>query len=63
MLNAFTQNWWAWALRGVAALLFWIGVLIWPGAGLAVLVALFGAFGGLLLCVSLYGPLGEPNSI
>jgi EmrB/QacA subfamily drug resistance transporter len=28
-------------------------------SGIAVLVALFGAFGGLLLCISLYGQLGE----
>lgn len=28
-------------------------------AGIAVALALFGAFGGLLLCVSLYGQLGE----
>jgi EmrB/QacA subfamily drug resistance transporter len=28
-------------------------------SGLAVLLALFGAFGGLLLCISLYGQLGE----
>ena len=28
-------------------------------SGLAVVLALFGAFGGLLLCVSLYGQLGE----
>jgi EmrB/QacA subfamily drug resistance transporter len=28
-------------------------------SGVAVMVALFGAFGGLLLCISLYGQLGE----
>jgi EmrB/QacA subfamily drug resistance transporter len=28
-------------------------------SGIAVLLALFGAFGGLLLCISLYGQLGE----
>ncbi len=28
-------------------------------SGIAVMLALFGAFGGLLLCVSLYGQLGE----
>ncbi len=39
-----TQHWWAWALRGVAAILFGIGILVWPRAGLVVLVALFGAF-------------------
>ena len=28
-------------------------------SGIAVILSLFGAFGGLLLCVSLYGQLGE----
>ena len=28
-------------------------------SGIAVMLSLFGAFGGLLLCVSLYGQLGE----
>src|ERR1700678_4340893 len=28
-------------------------------SGIAVVLALFGAFGGLLLCISLYGQLGE----
>ena len=28
-------------------------------SGMAVVLALFGAFGGLLLCISLYGQLGE----
>lgn len=44
MVDLVTQYWWTWALRGVAAVLFGITVLIWPGAGLAVLVALFGAY-------------------
>ncbi len=44
MLNAMVQNWWTWALGGAAAILFGIHVPIWLAAGLAVLIALFGAF-------------------
>lgn len=44
MITALTQNWWVLALRGVAALFFGMGALLWPGLTLAVLVLLFGAY-------------------
>jgi uncharacterized membrane protein HdeD (DUF308 family) len=44
MVDLVTQYWWTWALRGVSAVLFGAAVLIWPGAGVAVLVGLFGAY-------------------
>ena len=48
-----SRNWWAVALRGLAALLFGLAALLIPAATLAALVLLFGAYalvdGGLAL--------------
>jgi uncharacterized membrane protein HdeD (DUF308 family) len=38
------RNWWALALRGVAAILFGVIALFWPPAAVAALVAVFGAY-------------------
>jgi uncharacterized membrane protein HdeD (DUF308 family) len=44
MLEKITRNWWMFALRGVAAVIFGILALIWPGPTLQALVLLFGAY-------------------
>ena len=44
MLKLVTRNWWAVALRGVAAVLFGIVAFVWPGVTLGALVLLWGAY-------------------
>jgi uncharacterized membrane protein HdeD (DUF308 family) len=44
MLDVLTRNWWAMALRGVAAIIFGILCFIWPGITLMALTLLFGAY-------------------
>ncbi|MGE5645407.1 MAG: HdeD family acid-resistance protein [Acidobacteriota bacterium] len=55
MLEILARNWWAFTLRGIAALVFGILAILWPGASLTALVLLFGAyalFDGILAVVS-----------
>jgi uncharacterized membrane protein HdeD (DUF308 family) len=44
MLKLVSRDWWVYAVRGVAAILFGTAALVWPGPTLAVLVIMFGAF-------------------
>src|SRR5882724_88784 len=43
-LEVLARNWWAIALRGVAAIVFGVLTLLVPGVSLAVLVLLFGSY-------------------
>jgi uncharacterized membrane protein HdeD (DUF308 family) len=44
MFDWMTRNWWAYAVQGVAAVVFGVLTLVWPGISLRVMIALFGAF-------------------
>ena len=44
MLGLVTRNWWVFAIRGIAAIVFGILAFVWPATTLAVLVILFGAY-------------------
>jgi len=44
MLDVLTRNWWAMALRGIAAIIFGILAFIWPGITLLALTFLFGVY-------------------
>lgn len=44
MLGALARNWWLFAVRGIAAIVFGILAFAWPSSTLTVLVYLFGAY-------------------
>ena len=44
MLQAITRNWWMLLIRGIAAVVFGIAILVWPEIALETLVLLWGAY-------------------
>jgi uncharacterized membrane protein HdeD (DUF308 family) len=59
MTEATLQPWWAFALRGVAAIAFGILAALWPGITLLVLVALFAAYALVGGAVTIFGAVGN----
>ena len=56
MLGLITRDWWVFAVRGIAAIVFGILAFIWPATTLTVLVFMFGAYAlvdGIALLVAL----------
>ena len=44
MLSLVSRDWWVYAVRGVAAIIFGTAALVWPLPTLAILVIMFGAY-------------------
>ena len=44
MIENISRNWWLYVVRGIAAVIFGVLALIWPGQALEVLVLVFGAY-------------------
>lgn len=44
LTRAIGRNWWLFLLRGLAAIVFGVLALLWPGLSLVVLVLLYGAY-------------------
>jgi uncharacterized membrane protein HdeD (DUF308 family) len=44
MLHALAKNWWMLLLRGIAAIIFGVLALAWPGITLLTLIQVYGAF-------------------
>lgn len=43
-MNFLERNWWLLLVRGIAAILFGVAAFAWPGATVAILVIMFGAY-------------------
>ncbi len=62
MLNVLVRNWWMVALRGLAAVIFGILAITWPGITLGVLIIFFGAFAFVDGVFDIAGAISGPSS-
>jgi uncharacterized membrane protein HdeD (DUF308 family) len=44
MLEAMARNWWMLLIRGIAAVLFGVAIIVWPGLTLDVMVVVLAAY-------------------
>ena len=65
MLDALARNWWLLLLRGIAAIVFGVLAVVWPGLTLLTLLFLYGAFalvdGVLALAAAIMGGVPAPR--
>jgi len=65
LLNSLAKNWWLVLLRGIAAVLFGVLALGWPGLTLLTLILLYGAYAladgviAIIAAITGYAPMGR----
>ena len=64
-MHVISGPWWSWLLRGIAAIVFGVLAMLWPGITFLAFVAMFAAYalidGVLHLTAAFRAPLGQPR--
>lgn len=64
-MSVISGPWWSWLLRGIAAIVFGVLAILWPGLTFLVFVAMFAAYalvdGIIHLWASFHAPQGQPR--
>jgi len=64
-MHVISGPWWSWLLRGIAAIVFGVLAMLWPGITFLAFVAMFAAYalidGALHLAAAFRAPQGQPR--
>ena len=64
-MHVISGPWWSWLLRGIAAIVFGVLAILWPGMTFLIFVAMFAAYafvdGAIHLVASFRAPTGQPR--